>query len=70
MGPSLPTSLHELTATRAGEASSLCPPAYTTLTPPGTQYGATPSNAEQRKPSKYAGFAILCIPRQRVMYHS
>jgi hypothetical protein len=42
----------------------------TTLTPPGTQYCATLSNAEQRKPAKYAGFAIPCTPLQHLNYHS
>jgi hypothetical protein len=41
----------------------------TTLTP-GTQYGATRSNPGQRKPLKYAGFATLCNPQQRLMDHS
>ena len=42
----------------------------TTLTPPGTQFGATPSNPEQRKPLRNAGFAILGNLLQRLMDHS
>jgi hypothetical protein len=32
----------------------------TTLTPPGTQYGATRSKAGKGNPSKYAAFATPC----------
>jgi len=42
----------------------------TTLTPPRTQYGATPGKPEQRKPPKYAGFATFCNPQQRMTDHS
>jgi len=42
----------------------------TTLIPPGTQYSATPSNPENRKRLKYAGFATPCTPLQRPMDHS
>ena len=35
-----------------------------------TQYGATRSNPEQRKSLRYAGFATLGKPLQRVNYHS
>jgi hypothetical protein len=42
----------------------------TTLTPPGTQCGATRGNPEQRKPPKYAEFASLSKPLQRMNYHS
>src|SRR5215211_4753361 len=39
-----------------------------TLTPLGAQYGATRSNAEQRKPLKYTVFATSCTPLQRLMH--
>ena len=42
----------------------------TTLIPPGTQYGATPSRAEKRKSLRYAGFASPSKPLQRLNYHS
>ena len=41
-----------------------------TLTPLGTQYGATPSKPEQRKWPRNAGFAIPCTPLQHMNYHS
>jgi len=42
----------------------------TTLTPPGTQYGATHGKAGKGNPSKYAAFASLSKPLQRLMDHS
>jgi hypothetical protein len=40
------------------------------LIPPGTQYGATRSNPEQRKPPRYGGFATLGKPLQHLSDHS
>jgi len=42
----------------------------TTLTPPGTQYGTTQCNPENRNRLRYAGFASLCTPLQRLSDHS
>jgi hypothetical protein len=42
----------------------------TTLTPLRTQYGATQGKAEKRNRLRYAGFATLCKPLQRLNYHS
>jgi hypothetical protein len=42
----------------------------TTLIPPGTQYGATPSKAQKENLLSYAGFANPCKSLQQLNYHS
>jgi hypothetical protein len=42
----------------------------TTLTPLGTQYGATHCNPEQKNSLRYAAFATSGKPKQRLMDHS
>jgi len=42
----------------------------TTLIPPGAQYGAIRSNAEHRKPPRYAGIASPRNPLQHMTDHS
>jgi hypothetical protein len=45
-------------------------PIDTNLIPPGTQYGATRSNPQQRKSLRNAAFATPCTPLQRLSDHS
>jgi hypothetical protein len=40
------------------------------LTPPGTQLGATRGKPQKRKPLRNGGFAIPCKPLQRLTDHS
>ena len=42
----------------------------TTLTPPRAQYGAIQGKAEKGNQLRYAGFASLGKPLQRMIYHS
>src|SRR3712207_8551614 len=62
-GPSPPTSLHEVTATRAAEPSGLCLLADTTLTPPGTQ-----DRKSTRLNSSHANisYAVFCLKKKKL----
>src|SRR5215213_7498465 len=61
---SIPVPLLDSTTQVCWKSDNPSPP-DTTLTPPGTQYGAIPGKAQKRKRLKYAGFAPASNARQR-----